>query len=140
MHSNGLPVPAPQHTAATGLSQPQPVLFSTQLKKKLGHQMYARTKRQLVNQNSFKIQGILKECFDLDSCSANIFLSATSRCFYRHSLFNIKITCRHTHKNSPKNNPPLRSSIMTNESTMARSHIEDPVVYTKNNPEVFLSC
>lgn len=96
-HSNGLPVPASQHTAATeGLSQPQPAQFSTQLEKKLGHQVYASTRRQLLNQNSFKIQDIIKECFDLDSCSANIFLSATSGCFYKHSLFNIKIAWRHT--------------------------------------------
>lgn len=139
-HSNGLPVPASQHPAATeGRSQPQRALFSTQLEKKLGYQVYARTKRHLLNQNSFKMQDIIKECFDLDSCSANILLSATSHWFYWHSLFNINITCG-THKNSPNNSSPLRSALMTSESTMARSHIEDPAVYTKNNPEVLLSC
>lgn len=96
-HSNHLPVPASQHTAAKeDLSQPQPALFSTQLEKKLGYQVYARTKRYLLNQNSFKMQDIIKECFDLDSCSANVFLSETSHWFYQHSLFNIQVTCRHT--------------------------------------------
>lgn len=61
MHSNDLPVSASQQTAAKeGLSQPKPTLFSTQLEKKLGHQVYASTRKQLLNQNTFKIQHIIK--------------------------------------------------------------------------------
>lgn len=37
----------------------------------------------------------------------------------------------HIHKHSPNNNPSLRPIFNTNETTLARYHIEDPAVYTK---------
>lgn len=54
--SNDLPVPVSQEAAAKdGLSQANPTLFSTQLEKQLAHQVYAGKRKQLLNQNTFKI-------------------------------------------------------------------------------------